>query len=331
MPDRICFVIGPFGEPDSQVRKWSDFLLHDIIEPVTSRTGLDSHRTLDMPAPGRITDRVMRELRGADIVIADLTHTSPNALYELGVRHETGKPVLHMAQAGTALPFDVKDWECIMIEAHYVESERDYLIADDKKRKAQEALAAQLSRAQEPPTGSLSRYAMYVFSWRTRYSRTIATDWLAKQPQPIQDSIMNYERQAENQAFTEPVRRALAEYLQLKSAANQTYNGTMFLVVTTLPTRRIEMGGAVYLFPDTPPIYMPIDGFERPDKNWEITFDQPSRRVRVGPIDEVLPAFNYTVVFRLEGDTLVGDIEHPFAGTLIGQATLSPKYGTRLR
>jgi hypothetical protein len=326
---RMCFVIGPFSEPATQVRKWSDFLFQGIIEPVARSEGLSSHRTLDLPQPGRITERVMRELHEADLVIADLTQASPNAFYELGVRHATGKPVVHVAQIGTTLPFDIHDYECVMVEADYGERAGRYLIGDDKKKRAQEALRAHIKRAQERSSSIKARYTTHVFSWWTRYSRTIATDWLAAQPQWIQDSVRKYE-QAEDQVFTEPVKLALAEYLQLKSAANQRYEGTTFIVLSNQASRVIEVGGAVYSFPGSPPVYIPIGGYESEHRTWEITFDQPSRRVRVGLLDEVLPAYNYTVSFKRDGDGLVGDIEHPFSGTLIGHATMTPKYGTRL-
>ena len=54
----------------------------------------------------------------ADLVVADFTDLNPNALYELGIRHSTLKPVIHIAKAGTALPFDterVNDFETVGI------------------------------------------------------------------------------------------------------------------------------------------------------------------------------------------------------------------------
>ena len=56
--------------------------------------------------PGMIGDRVVSDIINADLVVADLTDLNPNAFYELGIRHSTEKPTIHIAKSGTALPFD---------------------------------------------------------------------------------------------------------------------------------------------------------------------------------------------------------------------------------
>jgi hypothetical protein len=40
------------------------------------------------------------------VVVADLTDLNANAFYELGIRHSTELPTIHIAAAGTILPFD---------------------------------------------------------------------------------------------------------------------------------------------------------------------------------------------------------------------------------
>jgi hypothetical protein len=42
----------------------------------------------------------------AELVLADLTDLNANALYQLGIRHATQKPAIHVARFGTVLPFD---------------------------------------------------------------------------------------------------------------------------------------------------------------------------------------------------------------------------------
>jgi hypothetical protein len=59
---------------------------------------------------------VISDLINADLVVADLTDLNPNALYELGIRHSTLKPTIHVARAGTKLPFDTISHRTIFID-----------------------------------------------------------------------------------------------------------------------------------------------------------------------------------------------------------------------
>jgi hypothetical protein len=73
--------------------------------------------------PGMIGDRVVSDIINAELVIADLTDLNPNAFYELGIRHSTEKPTIHIAKQATPLPFDnvahrtifvdLTDWQSI--------------------------------------------------------------------------------------------------------------------------------------------------------------------------------------------------------------------------
>jgi hypothetical protein len=56
--------------------------------------------------PGMIGDRVVSDIINAELVVTDLTDLNPNVFYELGIRHSTEKPTIHVAKVGTALPFD---------------------------------------------------------------------------------------------------------------------------------------------------------------------------------------------------------------------------------
>ena len=42
-------------------------------------------------------------------MIANLTGNNPNVMYELCLRHVSAKPIIHICQYGTILPFDIKD------------------------------------------------------------------------------------------------------------------------------------------------------------------------------------------------------------------------------
>ena len=52
------------------------------------------HRILTKP----LIDKVREQIRGAHILIADISGANPNVLYEVGLAHAYGKPVLFLTQ-----------------------------------------------------------------------------------------------------------------------------------------------------------------------------------------------------------------------------------------
>jgi len=105
---KLCFVIGPIGKELSDTRKHSDLLLNAIIKATLEHEEFSyTVRRADEDAdPGMIGDRVVSDIIKADLVVADLTDLNPNAFYELGIRHATRLPTIHIAKLGTLLPFD---------------------------------------------------------------------------------------------------------------------------------------------------------------------------------------------------------------------------------
>jgi hypothetical protein len=104
----LCFVIGPIGRDGTSERKHADLLLHSVIRHVLESGDFNYKvkRADEDADPGMIGDRVVSDIINSDLVVADLTDLNPNAFYELGIRHSTEKPTIHMAKLGTALPFD---------------------------------------------------------------------------------------------------------------------------------------------------------------------------------------------------------------------------------
>ncbi|MHC4204732.1 MAG: hypothetical protein ACYSTT_08775, partial [Planctomycetota bacterium] len=114
--DKHCFVISPIGPEGSEIRHRADNILRYIIKPICSEMGFTAYRADDMTQPSMITQRVMREIINADLVIADLIGANPNVYYELAVRHFTGKPVIQLIEKGEHIPFDVSDINTILID-----------------------------------------------------------------------------------------------------------------------------------------------------------------------------------------------------------------------
>jgi hypothetical protein len=83
-------------------------LLFSLIKHVLENQefGYKVKRADEDADPGMIGDRVVSDIIQAPLVVADLTDLNPNAFYELGIRHSTELPTIHVAKAGTMLPFD---------------------------------------------------------------------------------------------------------------------------------------------------------------------------------------------------------------------------------
>lgn len=108
-----CFVIGPFGEENSDIRKWSDHLLKDVIAPVAKKFGYEAKRSLEHARPRDVTSDLVSKLILADLVVADLTFANANVYYELAVRHAIGLPFIHVIQNEQRLPFDITNLDVL--------------------------------------------------------------------------------------------------------------------------------------------------------------------------------------------------------------------------
>jgi hypothetical protein len=111
---KLCFVIGPIGPEDSDVRTHADWLLEEIIQPVMNDFPEYQVRRADQDhRPGLIDAQLINDLLTAELVIADLSGLNPNAFYEIGIRHVIQKPIIHMQLAAETIPFDVSLYRAI--------------------------------------------------------------------------------------------------------------------------------------------------------------------------------------------------------------------------
>lgn len=63
-----------------------------------------------------ITTQIINRIINDDLVIANLTGTNPNVMYELCLRYVVAKPIIHICENGTTLLFDIKDSRTIYYE-----------------------------------------------------------------------------------------------------------------------------------------------------------------------------------------------------------------------
>ena len=108
-PKKRCFVIGPIGAEDSENRIHADWLYSGIIEPVFAEhfTDFIVERADKIPTPGMVSSQIINRLYEVELVIADLSFHNANAFYEMAIRHNVGKPIIHMIRKNETIPFDV--------------------------------------------------------------------------------------------------------------------------------------------------------------------------------------------------------------------------------
>lgn len=119
---KTCFVVMGFGEKtdfQSRPQRLLDLnrTFEDIIEPAVKECDVECIRA-DKVIHSTVIDKPMYEyLLGADLVIADLSTSNANAIYELGVRHAL-RPytTIVMAEKGFAFPFDLSHLSILKYE-----------------------------------------------------------------------------------------------------------------------------------------------------------------------------------------------------------------------
>lgn len=106
-----CFVIMGFGEKtdfETGRRLNLDKTYHNIIKPAVASAGYDCIRADEVLHSGVIDVPMYDWLLNADLVVADLSTSNLNAVFELGVRHALRpKSTIVFAEEGFRSPFDV--------------------------------------------------------------------------------------------------------------------------------------------------------------------------------------------------------------------------------
>jgi hypothetical protein len=114
MEIRDCFVIMPFSDSVTNTKdEWIE-IFNEFFVPAWESFEVECHRT--SVSRGSITKDIIERLFSGSIVLADLTDSNPNVMYELGVRHAFKKPSIMVKQKGTSIPFDVNDYNVFEYE-----------------------------------------------------------------------------------------------------------------------------------------------------------------------------------------------------------------------
>ncbi len=104
-----CFVIMPFTAEFDDVYA----VIKQTVENATNTVSGRCFRLDETRPAGRITDRLLNELRAATFCVADLTGNRPNVMWEIGFAMALEKPIIIITQNLDELPFDIKDMQSI--------------------------------------------------------------------------------------------------------------------------------------------------------------------------------------------------------------------------
>lgn len=107
---RKCFIITPIGNESSEIFRKAKGVIDSVIKPVLEKYGFDDIKpAYEIVESGMISNQIIDRIINDDLVVANLTGNNPNVMYELAIRHAVAKPIIHICENGTVLPFDIKD------------------------------------------------------------------------------------------------------------------------------------------------------------------------------------------------------------------------------
>lgn len=152
-----CFVVMPFGR-DAEEQKWFRGWYEVVLSPAIHASGYEPVLSAGEEQPGAINDEIRAHLAFDPMVLVDLggfeksDEPNPNVMYELGIRHALGLPLVIMAWEGQRLPFDVSNQRVIM-------HDRDLLDIETNKRKIVAFIQAATEGKYYKPMDAVGRMA----------------------------------------------------------------------------------------------------------------------------------------------------------------------------
>ena len=97
---RKCFFVMPF-------KSSFDRVYEEALEPVMTSLHIKGVRMDKLVLFGNAVQNLRSALRSCDVVIADITGTNANVMYEIGFAHAEEKPVILLNHREHHIPFDI--------------------------------------------------------------------------------------------------------------------------------------------------------------------------------------------------------------------------------
>jgi hypothetical protein len=102
-----CFYLGPFSTPYNEIYR-------DHVVPALEGEGVTVSRADEIFSTEAVIEDIWSGIVGATFIVADLTTKNANVLYEVGMAHTVGRPVIIMTQDMNDVPFDLRHRRCIV-------------------------------------------------------------------------------------------------------------------------------------------------------------------------------------------------------------------------
>jgi len=107
--NELVFVLMPFRDPFNKYYR-------AIFRPAVEDAGFVALRSDEIFGPTEIIRDLWGSIHNARVVLAELTGRNPNVMYEVGLSHGLGKPVVLVAQSMEDVPFDLRSLRCILYD-----------------------------------------------------------------------------------------------------------------------------------------------------------------------------------------------------------------------
>lgn len=95
------FCVFPFRKPH-------DAFFEKVMKPAIEGMGFSVRLAVDHRSSKFIAEEIFNSIAVSRIVVADLTGANPNVLYEVGLAHAIGKPVVLLTRRDKDIPFDLR-------------------------------------------------------------------------------------------------------------------------------------------------------------------------------------------------------------------------------
>lgn len=106
---KLCFVIMPFSKERKEVYKFG-------IAPACQQAGYKTKRVDELVGQFNISRKIIEYIFRSDAIVAEITDKNSNVFYEMGVAHAIGNKTIMIAQDADKLPFDIRNYRCIIYE-----------------------------------------------------------------------------------------------------------------------------------------------------------------------------------------------------------------------